>query len=792
MRKIKVWLLSILTLLMTFTSSNIVIAQNYGTQISSGPLSNIKAVGDRVWYNQADVRKVLPSSSGHGISFQQFNNKAAYCTKFHVDRPAGTSATCVENLDNWGNNVKVQIGVAAIIRAADAVNNAMSKEYYYAELAINDFLYHYNLDENGNPRNSTNNVVGDGASDALREAVLGNYGYVEAAYRAIEDYENATINSIRIKSGQGKTQWDLNVDDRSSVSNTYVVSSTNMDKYSVRVTTSGRPSDNVKIKINGQDTNFQKTQSNGVNYLSNRLDNLTLENNSGTFTVSVEGLDVDENFKITVAVTGNVDYYVATNYECTKDSTKYQDMTLNEVEKKSEGRTKSTSFIVKTHDTNYPNLKIKKVDNSNNSVNGAEITLYEKVDNALDEIETFDDSDQNEYDYDQLSEGEYCIVETKAPSRYLLDKTSHCFVIARNGDDVTVTKSNNNDETINITDNLITITLQDNLNSLRIQKTDEQNNKMVAKLKLVRKDGNAFEINGQNVTEYIFTTSADNETVISGLSTGMYYVYEYEAPTGYIKSTDYKTFTITRTLTRPVSIVFPNRPISITISKVDIANGEELPGATLRILDENSNVVSLNGEKLQWVSTDKPHTISKLPAGTYYLEETQSPKGYQLMTEKIKFTIDESGNVAVNNESKDDSVVIMSNAVTKVSISKQDITTKEELPGAHLILKNANGELIEEWDSTSEPHLIEGLVPGEYILTEVTAPDGYSLNEESIKFTVNDDGSISGDTVMYNTPITNVPNTFSSQSLIITLFGSGIVGAGIGLYLYVCKKRQTI
>ena len=153
------------------------------------------------------------------------------------------------------------------------------------------------------------------------------------------------------------------------------------------------------------------------------------------------------------------------------------------------------------------------------------------------------------------------------------------------------------------------------------------------------------------------------------------------------------------------------------------------------------------------------------------------------MTEKIKFSLDEWSWIG--------SVVIMTNAHTKVYISKQDITTSEELPGVHLQLLNEYGKIVEEWDSTTEPKYIEGLAIGTYTLVETTAPDGYSLNTESVTFTINEDGTITGDTVMYNTPIPDVPNTLSSKSVIITLIGVSIVIVGVYLYTHSLKKKQN-
>ena len=79
--------------------------------------------------------------------------------------------------------------------------------------------------------------------------------------------------------------------------------------------------------------------------------------------------------------------------------------------------------------------------------------------------------------------------------------------------------------------------------------------------------------------------------------------------------------------------------------------------------------------------------------------------------------------------------VAMVDDYTKVQISKTDMVTKKELPGAKLTIFNSNNEKIEEWTSGKEPHMIEKLKPGTYTLREVTAPKGYEVAED-VKFTV--------------------------------------------------------
>ncbi|MBQ8892773.1 MAG: Cys-Gln thioester bond-forming surface protein, partial [Bacilli bacterium] len=175
----------------------------------------------------------------------------------------------------------------------------------------------------------------------------------------------------------------------------------------------------------------------------------------------------------------------------------------------------------------------------------------------------------------------------------------------------------------------------------------------------------------------------------------------------------------------------------LKISKQDITSKEELPGATLVIKDKTGKVVAT------WVSTNEPKYIEGLEPGDYTLTETIAPNGYVLSSETISFTLKADGSVKS---------VVMYNAkeeITKLRISKQDITSKEELPGATLVIKDKTGKVIETWVSTNEPKYIEGLEPGDYTLTETTAPNGYVLSSETISFTLKADGSVKS-VVMYN------------------------------------------
>jgi uncharacterized surface anchored protein len=140
-------------------------------------------------------------------------------------------------------------------------------------------------------------------------------------------------------------------------------------------------------------------------------------------------------------------------------------------------------------------------------------------------------------------------------------------------------------------------------------------------------------------------------------------------------------------------------------------------------------------------------------------------------------------------------------------ISKQDATTGKELPGATLVLKDYEGNVIDTWVSTNETHVIEGLKAGIYTLTETAAPEGYILSTETVTFTVKDDGSITK-VVMYNTPdskevpptpVTPTPVPPTPQEVVVentasfkTLLSStvGLVLTGIGALIVVMSSKK--
>ena len=281
-----------------------------------------------------------------------------------------------------------------------------------------------------------------------------------------------------------------------------------------------------------------------------------------------------------------------------------------------------------------------------------------------------------------------------------------------------------------------------------------------------------------------------------------------------------------------VVINHSNKKNVVKISKRAVTGDDELSGASLKICTESSYntdkqkcnpAKTIDDVEMKWISGSKPREFNGIPAGKYYIIEEIPPKGYIKATIDTGFTIDDKGNVKVGNKTitnadfiKDEDFIVIKNNLNTISISKQDIATSEELPGATLnicrtfvdenneiqiLTDQYTGECITEkladgeeasWVSGEEPKVISGLPSGTYALVEKVAPNGYAT-AESIIFKLNNDGSLTdkdgnsladNKLVMKDTAIQDVKTgSLSLYIIIFTLVSMTILG--IGSYCYV-------
>lgn len=209
-----------------------------------------------------------------------------------------------------------------------------------------------------------------------------------------------------------------------------------------------------------------------------------------------------------------------------------------------------------------------------------------------------------------------------------------------------------------------------------------------------------------------------------------YYIKELAAPDGYVTDQEPQEFTFeyqgSGTSVAEYAFTFEDEQTTVELSKADLTDKKELPGASLKVTDEDGNTVD------EWVSKEEAHIIKGLIVGKKYKMTEAKPADGYVTAESIEFTVENTKEVQKHQ---------MLDDVTKVEISKKDITDSSEVPGAKLIILDKDGKKVESWTSTDKPHMVEKLPVGEYTLREEQAPDGYLIAED-VKFTVKDTGKV--------------------------------------------------
>lgn len=310
-----------------------------------------------------------------------------------------------------------------------------------------------------------------------------------------------------------------------------------------------------------------------------------------------------------------------------------------------------------------------------------------------------------------------------------------------------------------------------------------------AKEDIKNRDGEVI-LEAGTVIEEKATDKDGKLTFDADLPIGFAYTVKETVPApGFASTDEEKEFSFTAGETDQEKLTyeftFEDEPTVFEFTKTSLTDGKEVEGAKLTVTDENGNVID------EWVSGKEPHIIKELVVGkTYTMTEVLPAPGY-VTAESIQFTVEDTAEVQ-KIEMKDD--------VTKVEISKTDVAGKE-LPGAKLTILDEEGNIVESWTSTDQPHYIEMLPIGTYTLHEETAPDGY-LVAEDVTFEVKDTGEIQkvvmkDEAIPTEEPETpqdktsvDAPKTGDSQNVLLwfILLGISLSGAGAAALLKKLKK----
>ena len=473
----------------------------------------------------------------------------------------------------------------------------------------------------------------------------------------------------------------------------------------------------TKIKVSKVDaTNSEEIEGATIQILDED-ENIFTEWVSGTEPHEVEGLTAGKTYTLreTVAPDG---------YSITTDST----FTVNTDGTVSSTNTVNADGVILIADGKN-SVSVKKTDVAGEEIEGAKIQILDESGNTVEEWT----STKEAHTVTGLISGvTYTLHEETAPAGYTVAADTE-FSFDTNG--------NVKVKGTTVTDNLILI--EDSLTEVKISKTDIADGKELegAHIQIIDEDEKVVE-------EWDSTKEAHT---VTGLTTDKTYTLrETVAPDGYTIASD-TTFTIdkngkvtsTGTVTSDGVVLVEDTMTSVKVSKVDIADGKELEGAHIQIIDENSIAVA------EWTSTKTPHTVKGLTTGkTYTLRETVAPEGYTVASDTT-FTIDKNGKVTSTGTVTSDGVILIEDDKTSVKVDKVDGDSKDKLSGAEFILCDGNGSVIKSWVSDGNVFEVNGLKPGDYVIKELIAPKGYKI-AENVKFTIDEKGQIVTDVEVEN------------------------------------------
>ena len=364
------------------------------------------------------------------------------------------------------------------------------------------------------------------------------------------------------------------------------------------------------------------------------------------------------------------------------------------------------------------NLKLRKTDVGGKLLDGA---VFHVTGPNYDQDVTVTNG---EIVLDNLLVGEYTITEKGAPFGYLVNTSTFS---------TTVNPGQTSE---------VTITDEAPTGRIQIKKTDADGI-IQGEASLEGAEYTVYDSEKKEVGK--ITTDKEGHGSLNNLLLGTYTVKETKAPVGY--NLDPNTYTVELTYKdQTSSIIYAGvesqdkvKTGYIEILKTDTDN-HPLKGGEFGIYTNNDMYIGSTlykkGQLVMSIKTNEKGIAKSdpLPYGSYYVKEMKAP-GIEEGNKENFVLSDETQYVKISG----DKVFSMTFIDVTVTASKKDITGSDEIKGAKMQVTDMNGQVIDTWTSGEKPHSIKGLTEGhDYILTEITAPDGY-VKAESIKFTVSKD-----------------------------------------------------
>ncbi|AHK48345.1 cell wall anchor protein [Bacillus velezensis TrigoCor1448] len=658
------------------------------------------------------------SLKGQVIKQSQYTNKAEYFNNDHADRTL-TGSVSIANGGNLiskggkqnGNNIDWNINVNASQSTLDdvKVKDTPDENQIIDEDSFKVYQAKYN--ENGVMKDSSGNLIPgdvklekdkDYKLDIKTDNATGEQSFVLTFTGSYKQIDRAYViqyrSLINISGSSGQ------VSNKVSISGTNVEEQTQENNSSVFVAISsgGGSGSGEKGSLTISKTGSDGTSLSGAGFQLWSKDGKQLLRTGTT----------DDAGKLTF---GNIRYgtYVLKEIKA-PDGYTISDAYVNGVSVTIDGKSSAAGALYKVINQKNKVTLIKK-DENNKPLAGAVFKLEKKSsDGTYTLIKNNIESDKNgKVEINGLPAGYYRLMETKAPSGFIVNTKAIHFSIAKN-------------EKNQVPDVELGSMVNYQGKAALTKKDADGGNLEGAVFKIVDSDG-------KTVKEDL-VSDKDGKVETSGLAPGHYAFIETKAPDGYVLNTEKIEFTISESAEgKPESTdagTAVNYKGSVRLTKED-AEGKKLEGAVFKIVDSDGKTVK---EDLVSDKDGKVET-SGLAPGHYAFIETKAPNGYVLNTEKVEFTISESAEG--KPESTDAGTAV--NYKGSVRLTKVDAEGKK-LEGAVFKIVDSDGKTVKEDLVSDKDGKVEtsGLAPGHYAFIETKAPDGYVLNTEKKEFTISE------------------------------------------------------
>ncbi|MEH7716245.1 SpaA isopeptide-forming pilin-related protein [Bacillus velezensis] len=661
------------------------------------------------------------SLKGQVIKQNQYTNKAEYFNNDHADRTL-TGSVSIANGGNLiskggkqnGNNIDWNINVNASQSTLDdvKVKDTPDENQIIDEDSFKVYQAKYN--ENGVMKDSSGNLIPgdvklekdkDYKLDIKTDNATGEQSFVLTFTGSYKQIDRAYViqyrSLINISGSSGQ------VSNKVSISGTNVEEQTQENNSSVFVAISsgGGSGSGEKGSLTISKTGSDGTSLSGAGFQLWSKDGKQLLRTGTT----------DDAGKLTF---GNIRYgtYVLKEIKA-PDGYTISDAYVNGVSVTIDGKSSAAGALYKVINQKNKVTLIKK-DENNKPLAGAVFKLEKKSsDGTYTLIKNNIESDKNgKVEINGLPAGYYRLMETKAPSGFIVNTKAIHFSIAKN-------------EKNQVPDVELGSMVNYQGKAALTKKDADGGNLEGAVFKIVDQDGKTVQED--------LVSDKDGKIETSGLAPGHYAFIETKAPNGYVLNTEKVEFTISETAEgKPESTdagTAVNYKGSVRLTKVD-AEGKKLEGAVFKIVDSDGKTVK---EDLVSDKDGKVET-SGLAPGHYAFIETKAPDGYVLNTEKKEFTISETA----EGKPKPSDAGTAVNYKGSVQLIKKD-QDGNVLDGAVFKIIDSDGKTVRDDLMTKEGGKIDagGLAPGNYQFVETKAPDGYLLSTTPVPFTIKAENS---------------------------------------------------